>query len=70
MQNDFLDADGYYARRETLEERDDWNDLSMREQARLLDIGAADRAPCARSESVAHVVANACAAIATASTWC
>ncbi|MCG8548757.1 MAG: cysteine hydrolase family protein [Alphaproteobacteria bacterium] len=66
MQNDFLDADGYYARRETLEERDDWNDLSMREQSRLLDIGATDRAPCARSESVAHAVANACAAIAPA----
>ena len=66
MQNDFLDADGYYARRETLEQRADWNDLSMEEQSRLLERGPMDRGSCARSEEVTRVVANAGAAIATA----
>lgn len=66
MQNDFLDKGGYYARRETLQKRADWGELSPDEQLRLLEDAAQDRRPGARSKAIEQVVANVRGAISTA----
>jgi nicotinamidase-related amidase len=66
MQNDFLDAGGYYARRAALQQRADWSALSPDRQARLLEEGAQAGAKGPRSPAVVRMVANVSAAIAAA----
>jgi ureidoacrylate peracid hydrolase len=66
MQNDFLDAGGYYARRATLEERPDWETLSPNEQLGLLDNSDPHHPLGARTEAVDRVVGNIRTAISAA----
>jgi len=66
MQNDFLDKGGYYAQRAALEERPSWGFLSSGEQLRMLEDAGPAHALGMRSFAVERMVANVCAAIATA----
>jgi len=66
MQNDFLDAGGYYAVRRKLEQRPDWDQMSSEQQQHLLATAAAERSLGWQSASIAPVVDNILAALRSA----
>lgn len=66
MQNDFLDACGYYARRAALERRAEWDQLSAEGQARLLGEAAPAASLGPRGVEVERLTDNVNAAIRAA----